>query len=177
MGDTLAQDCFPMPEPFLGAHQFRGELIEVGSTKVLEFAPFEQIPDSHLGIEFGGVARQSFQMKASGSAFGQEIFDGTRAMNARAIPDDQQLPWDLAQKQLQEAHHIRSFERLVLDVHDQAPIQGETTDDRSDDHESVAPSKSASAPQVRRCAPPWATSKSPPHLQTRSCVPPLWPFF
>ncbi|SRR5216683_3499554 len=130
MGDTLAQDCFPMPEPFLGAQQFRGELIEVGSTKVLEFAPFEQIPDSHLGIEFGGVARQSFQMNASGSSSCQKILDGPRAMNARAIPNDQQLARKLAQEQVQEPHDIRAFERVVLEVHNQASIHGQAADGR-----------------------------------------------
>ena len=49
MGDTLAQDRFAMPEPFLGAHQCCAELIEVGSTKVLKFAPLEQIPHPFLG--------------------------------------------------------------------------------------------------------------------------------
>lgn len=34
MGDTLAQDRFPMPEPFLGTHSFGLKLLEVGSTKV-----------------------------------------------------------------------------------------------------------------------------------------------
>ncbi len=34
MGDTLAQGRFPMPEPFLGVHQFEAELLEVGSIKV-----------------------------------------------------------------------------------------------------------------------------------------------
>ena len=130
MGDTLAQDRFAMSEPFLGTQQFCAEVIEVSSTKVLEFAPLEQIPHAFLRIQFRSIARQSLQMDTFGSAFGQEIFDGPRAMNTRAIPDDQQLPWDLAQKQVQEAHHIGSFERLVLDVHHQAPIQAETTDGR-----------------------------------------------
>jgi hypothetical protein len=39
MGDTLAQDRFAMPEPFLGPHQFPLKLSEISSTKVLEFAP------------------------------------------------------------------------------------------------------------------------------------------
>ena len=53
MGDTLAQDCFPMPEPFLGTHQFRAEVLEVGSTKVLEFTPLEQIHTPSCGFNSG----------------------------------------------------------------------------------------------------------------------------
>jgi hypothetical protein len=125
MGDTLAQDRFAMPEPFLSANQFCAELIEGSLTKVFEFAPLEQIPHAFLGIQFRSVARQAFQMDALGSPLGQELFDGPRAMNACPIPDDQQGARDLAQKQLQETHHIRAFERVVLNRHDQAPIHGE----------------------------------------------------
>src|SRR5579884_367260 len=130
MGDTLTQDRFAMPEPFLGPHQFRLKLLEIDSTKVLEFAPLEQIPHALLWIEFGCRARQTLQMNAFGSALSQKIFDGLRAMNARSIPDDQELAWDLAQQQLQEPHHIRPFERVVLNVHDQTPVQGEAADSR-----------------------------------------------
>jgi hypothetical protein len=130
MGDTLAQDRFAMSEPFLGTQQFCAELIEVSSTKVLEFAPLEQIPHAFLRIQFRSIARQSLQMDAFGSAFGQEIFDGPRAMNTRAIPDDQQLPWDLAQEQVQEPHHVRAFEGMVLEVHNQAPIHGQAANGR-----------------------------------------------
>jgi hypothetical protein len=130
MCDTLAQDRFAMPEPFLGPHQFGAELLEVGSTKVLQFTPLEQIPHPFLRIEFGCIARQAFQMDAFGSPLCQKILDGLRAMNARAIPDDQQLSRKLAQELLQEAHHIRSFERVVLEVHDQSPIHRQPTDRR-----------------------------------------------
>ena len=130
MGNTLAQDRFAVPEPFLGTHQFGLKLLEVGSTKVLEFAPLEQIPHAFLWIEFGSIPRQSLQVDAFGSACGQEILDSLRAMNARAIPDDQQFPRDLAHKQLQEAHDVWSFERPILDMHDQASIHGQTSHGR-----------------------------------------------
>lgn len=48
MSETLAQDRFAMHEPFLEAHQFHGEWLEVGSTKVLAETPREQLP--HPGI-------------------------------------------------------------------------------------------------------------------------------
>lgn len=130
MSDTLAQDGFAMPEPFPGTHQFGTELFEVGSTKVLEFAPLEQIPHALLRVQLWCVARKAFQMETFGSASGQKIFDGLRAMNACSVPDDQELAWDLAQEQLQEAHHIRPFERVVLNVHDQPSIQGQAANRR-----------------------------------------------
>jgi hypothetical protein len=48
MSETLAKNGFAMPEPFFGAHQLGAELSEVRSTKVFEFAPFEQIPHAFL---------------------------------------------------------------------------------------------------------------------------------
>ena len=68
MGDTLAQDRFPMPEPFL--------------TKVLEFAPLEQIPHAFLRIEFWCVARQALQMDAFSTALCQKILDSLAAVDA-----------------------------------------------------------------------------------------------
>jgi hypothetical protein len=130
MGDTLAQDRFAMPEPFLGPQQFRLKLLEIVSAKVLEFTPLEQIPHAFLRVEFGRIARQAFQVNASGSSLCQEILDGLRAMDTRPVPDDQQLARDLTQKQLQEAHHIRSFEGMLLDVHDQASVARQAPDGR-----------------------------------------------
>src|SRR5579885_2455383 len=99
MGDTLAQDRFAMPEPFLGPHQFSLKLSEISNTKVLEFAPLEQIPHALLRIEFWCIPRQALQMEAFGSARGQKILDGLRKMNARPIPDNQELAGELAQQQ------------------------------------------------------------------------------
>ena len=130
MGDTLAQDCCAMPEPFLGPHQFRGELFKVGSTKILQFAPLEQIPHSILWIEFGCIARQALHMDAFGSACCQKILDGTRAMNARAIPDEKPLARKLTQEQVQELHHIGTFEGMILQVHNQASIHAQAADGR-----------------------------------------------
>ncbi len=128
MSDTLDQGGFAMPEPFFGSHQFPRQLIKIGSTKVLEFASLEQIPHAFLWIEFGCVARQSLPMNPFGCALRQEIFDGLRAMDARPIPDDQQLARNLAQEHLQKASHIRSFLRMILRLHEQPPIPGQTSD-------------------------------------------------
>ncbi len=51
MSNTLTKNAFAMPEPFLGSQQFRSELLEIKSTKVLEFAPLEQIPHPFLRIQ------------------------------------------------------------------------------------------------------------------------------
>lgn len=130
MGETLAQTGFAMPEPFFGMEQFRAELNEVGSTKVFEFASLEQIPHPFLRIEFWRISRQTFQMKALGPTFAQKSFDDVRTMNGRAVPNDQQLAWDFAQKPLQKAHDIWPFVRVILHLHEQPPIGCQATDRR-----------------------------------------------
>lgn len=122
MSDTLNQGCFAMPEPFFGSHQFRRKLVEVGSTKVLEFASLEQIPHAFLWIEFWSIARQSLQMNPFGCALCQKILDDPATMNAGPIPNDQQFPRDLAQKHLQKANHAWSFVRMIVHLHEQPPI-------------------------------------------------------
>ena len=130
MGETLAQTGFAMPEPFFGMEQFRTELHEVGSTKVFQFAPFEQIPHPFLRIQLWRIGWQAFQMKTFGSPCAQKIFDDIRAMNGRAIPDDQQLARDFAQKHLQKAHDIWPFVRVILHLHKQPSIGCQATDRR-----------------------------------------------
>lgn len=130
MGNTLTKNRFAVPEPFLGAHQFCAELLKVSSTKVLQFASLEQIPHAFLGIQLWSIPGQSLQMDAFSSPLSQKILDDLTAVNGSPIPDDQQLARHLAQEQVQEAHDVRSFVRAVLHLHDQASIQGESTDGR-----------------------------------------------
>ncbi len=86
MGNTLAQDCFAMPEPFLGPYQLRLKLLEISSTKVLEFAPLAQIPHALLWIEVGCRTRQSLQMDAFGSPLRQKLLDRLTAVNKSPHP-------------------------------------------------------------------------------------------
>ena len=130
MGETLAKNRFAMPEPFFGPTQLQGDMRHVETTNVLEFDALEQIPDAFLRIELRSIARQAFQMDAFGSAFGQEIFDRLTAVNGGSIPDDEQFAWDLAQKHLQEAHHIRAFVRMVLALHEDPSLRGDAPNGR-----------------------------------------------
>src|SRR5258708_3043216 len=66
---------------FYGSHQFCFKLLEVGNTKIFEFAPLEQIPHAFLRIEFGCVAWQAFQMDAFGSAPAEKILDHQASVN------------------------------------------------------------------------------------------------
>ena len=130
MSETLAKTGFAMPEPFFGMDQLSPKLHEIRSTKVFEFAPLEQIPHSFLWIQLRCIGRQAFQVNACGSPSAQKVFDDVRAMDGRAIPDDQQFAGDLAQKHLQKAHDIWPFVRVILHLHEQSSIWCQSTDDR-----------------------------------------------
>lgn len=127
MGNTLAKNSFAMPEPFFGSDEFRRELLEISSTKILQFATFEQVPYSLLWIEFWSVSRQLFQMDTFGSSCAEEFFDDIATMNRSTIPDHQQFAGNFAQEHLQKTHHIWPFVRVILGLHKQSPIQRQTT--------------------------------------------------
>ena|SRR5215469_2917389 len=130
MGNTLTKNGFAMPEPLLGAHQFGGELLEIVSTKVLEFASLQQIPHSFLWVQLRGVSGQLLQMDAFSSPVSQKILYRLTPVNGSPIPDEKPLARDLAQEQVQEPHDIWPLVRGVLDVHDQSSIHGEATNRR-----------------------------------------------
>lgn len=69
-------------------------------------------------------------MDASGSPSAQKGFDDVGAMHGCTVPNDQQLAGNFAQKQVQEAHDIRPFVRVILDLHEQPSIRGQCTDDQ-----------------------------------------------
>lgn len=130
MSNALDQSGFPMPQAFGGSPNFQRKLLHILNTKVFEFTSLEQVPDPLLRIQLRRITRQAFQVKAFGSPCTQKVFDHLRAMNGSAIPDDQQVARDLAQKQVQKAHDIWPFVRMVLQAHEQPPIGRQATDRR-----------------------------------------------
>lgn len=104
--------------------QFVIELLLRLTTDIFQFTAFEQIPHSFLGVEFGRIGRQAFQMDARSRSLSQKVFDRLRAMNASPIPNDEQLPPDLAQKVFEEANHIRALVRVQSGLHKEPPIGG-----------------------------------------------------
>lgn len=85
-----------MPQPFFGTTQLSLDVLHIKTTNILEFNSLEQIPDAFLGIQFGRIGRQLFQMKAFGPAFREVLFDDLAAMNGGSIPDHQQQALDLS---------------------------------------------------------------------------------
>jgi len=64
MGKTVTKSVLAMPQASPGQEQLLIELQEILATELLEFTPFEQIPDADLRIELGPIGRQTFQVQA-----------------------------------------------------------------------------------------------------------------
>jgi len=75
-----------MTKMFFRFEQFRVEMMQISTTDILQFATFEQIPDTFLWVEFGGVSWQTLQVQALGCTFCQKVFDRLCSMNGRSIP-------------------------------------------------------------------------------------------
>ena len=130
MNETVTQRLLAMPEPRTSQQQGVLKLSEIAATHILEFTPFEQIPDAFLRIELGRIGRQTFQVDACSSTSRQEIFDRLAVMDGGTIPDDEQIPWDLTQELLEKAYHVLSFVGMILRLHEQSPPWCQCSDGR-----------------------------------------------
>ena len=69
-------------------------------------------------------------MKTFGRPSRQEIFERLTPMNRGAIPDDEQLPRNLAQQKAQKANDIGPFVGFALHLHKQASIRANGSNHR-----------------------------------------------
>lgn len=95
---------------------------------VLELNTLQVVPDALIWVELRRVSGQSLEMDSFSSTVGQKGFDHLAAMDRGAIPDNEQLAWDMLQQMLQEANDIWPFERAVLHHRVQLALWREGTD-------------------------------------------------
>ena len=125
MSEALLQNGLSMSQAFFGMPKLISHVGDISTAEILEFPPLEQIPDPLLGIEFGCIAGQAFQIQPFGCPSLQKGFNLIGSMDRRPIPDHQQLPGDLAQQEAQEAHDIFSFLRSLLYPHEEPSLWGQ----------------------------------------------------
>lgn len=80
-----------MTQALFGTHRLLVEVSEILATQVFEFAAFEEIPHVFLRIEVRSIARQPLEMHPFPYWTGEKGFDHIRAMDWRAIPNNEQL--------------------------------------------------------------------------------------
>src|SRR5262249_28745564 len=70
------------------------------------------------------------QMEAFGRAVGEIVFDWLALVDGRSIPDDEHLTPNFVQEHAQETDHRGSVKGVVLHLHHQPPLEGDTADRR-----------------------------------------------
>ena len=80
--------------------------------------PLEVIPDLFSRIEFRGVGRESFEVKSGISVLN---FPDVRAfVNTAAVPNENDVPTKMAEKQSEKLGHLRGLEVVLPELHVQA---------------------------------------------------------
>ncbi len=101
-------------EPLLGLAKLLPKVRKVAAAEVLEFHPFQIVPNALVGIQLGGVSGELLQVNARRRPLCQKFLDHFAAMNRGSVPQDQQLAWDVSQQVLEKLDHIRPFIRPGL---------------------------------------------------------------
>lgn len=130
MSKTLLEDRSAVSQAFFGMPQFLGHMGDIPATDILQFSTFKQIPDALLWIKFRSIAGQAFQMEPFGSFVFQKVFDHLCTMDRCPIPDDEQVAWNLAQQETQEANHILGIIGMILRLHEQPSLSSKASDSR-----------------------------------------------
>ena len=119
-------------EVFLGSPQgsarCQGKVREVRRAQIGHGVILPVAPDVFGGIEFWCIGRESRQEDVA-VLFVQEGPDLATAMNRQTIPDDQQLPSDLAAQAREEVEHLGGANRARIQP-EVKPPPGNTGNDR-----------------------------------------------
>jgi len=109
---------------------------------VLQFNPFEILPDAFVRIQLWRVAGQPLQIDTLCSTSCQKLLDRLTTMDRCSVPNDQQLAVDMMQHVSQKAHHLCRCVGVILHPHQQSSLGR----DRADARQMVVP---------QRCAQDW----------------------
>src|SRR5258708_10757500 len=126
--DACPQDRALMAQALVASTKRHTQIEEIGAAAVAQFDPLEIVPQPFDRIEFGRVAGQLLQVQACGRTAGEVVLDGMGAMKWCAVQDDEELAADLTQQPAQEAHDIGAAIGMVLRLHKEAPVRGESAD-------------------------------------------------
>ena len=114
-----------MSQAFFGVPKLISRVGDIAAAEILEFTSLEQILHALLGIEFGCIPRQTFQVEPLGRPPLQKGLDLLGARNRRIIPNHQQLARNLAQQKAQETDHIHCSRGMILHLPEQSPLGGD----------------------------------------------------
>lgn len=106
------------------------ELAEVSRAKVGKLVSLPVAPDVFDGIQFGSVGRQVLEFQTPVLSR-DKVPDQSAAVLPQAVPDHQDVSWNLAQQTTKEVHDLRTPNRARIQPEVERP-PGYTGDRRQD---------------------------------------------
>jgi hypothetical protein len=128
--DAAQDDISLMPEPFLGLGKFVAEMGDTWAAKVLQFHPFQVVPDSLGRVQLRRIAGKLLQVNPVGRASAQVVLHCFAPVDGSAIPDDQQLPSNMPPQVPKEPNYILPSVGFLLHHQVQLAPWGDTTQGR-----------------------------------------------
>jgi hypothetical protein len=95
-----------MPEAFFGLAQLVIQVGDALATPVLQFHPFQIVPDALSWVQLWGIAGELLQVNPLGCTSAQVLLHCLAAVDGSTIPDEQQLPSNMPQQVLEEPNYI-----------------------------------------------------------------------
>ncbi len=105
------------------------ELVEVSRAGIGKLVSLPVAPDVFDGIQFWSVGRQVLERQTPVLSR-DKVPDHSAAVLPQAIPDDQDVSWDLAQQTTKEVHDLRTSNRTGIQPEVEPP-PGHTGDSRT----------------------------------------------
>src|SRR5215203_1419668 len=97
---------------------------------VAQLHMLEVVPDPFIWVEVRCIAWQLRHAEPFGCFPSQERLDLLVPVDRRPIPDDQQPTVPPTEQMSEEAHHLWSLKRALLQLGQQLPVPGYPADDR-----------------------------------------------
>src|SRR6266496_626907 len=102
-----------LAQPFDRQRKFSIKMAQVVTAEVSQFNVLEVLPYSFVRIQVRCIRRQAFQMNQLTAPLRQKSLYLLRAMDRRAIPNDQQSPSQAPRQMQQKRDTLRTGQRLI----------------------------------------------------------------
>src|SRR5919106_4754084 len=108
LSDAAQDDVGFVPEPLFGLAQLVVQVGNTLTTQVLQFHPFQVVPDSLSRIQLWCIPWELLQMNPVGRTLAQVLFHHPATVDGSPIPEHQQLASNVTHQVLQEPHYLCS---------------------------------------------------------------------
>jgi hypothetical protein len=129
------EDAPFVAEPLLGTAQRPAAGREVSAAAGRQLDPLQVLPDPLGRVEVRRLARELLEVEALGGSTAPEVVARLAARTGRAVPEDKELPADLAQHDppdphnvFQDPHNVFGVVGALLGLQEEASLGRDPTD-------------------------------------------------